>query len=179
MNLSKAQKEREQFLDGMARLLKKYKLEFEILGARDALPEDYEYQEGDEPGYGVPSLGQVVALLNENRHGTRYNKKWTRQSLKLLLEQLEKKGVKIQIGHKDNKTSRANAQRSKNADRHAISTYEKYLKDIDIGDMSLNQLARELNQRGSKTIKGNLWSASGCSYLLKRLRKLNVFIVKG
>ncbi len=174
MTNSRTQQERESFLEGMSRLLKKYELEFEILGAKDALPDDYKFQKEDEIGHGVPSFGQVVTLLNENRHGTRYNKKWTRHSLKILLEELDKKGVKIRIGHKENKTSRANATRSKNANRHAIATYKNYLKDIDIGVMSLNQIAVELNNRGSKTIKENPWSAAGCSYLLKRLRKLNL-----
>ena len=172
MTLNKAQKDREHFLDLMASIL--LKITPEALEEKDALPEDTKFQEEDQAAYTVPSLGQIVALLNKNSYGTRYDKKWTRQSLKLLLEQLDKKGVKTRIGHTRNKTERANAQRTKNADRHAISTYENYLKHIDIDKKSLNQLAKGLNQRGSRTSKGNLWSAAGCSYLLKRLQKLNL-----
>ncbi len=174
MTLSKAKKEREKFLEGMARLLKNYELWFELDGGEDILPEGYELQDDGGLEKGVPSLGQMVAVLNDNRHGTRYNNKWTRHSLKLLIEELRKKGVKINVGHKKCKTSRANIQRSSNADQRAFETYETYMKDMDVGSLTNSELARQLNKRGSKTIKGNKWSPAGCGYLLKRLKNNGV-----
>ncbi len=125
------------------------------MGGEDILPEGYELQDNERIEKGVPSLGQMVAVLNDNMHGTRYNKKWTRHSLKLLIEELKKRGWKINVGHKGCKTSRANIVRSRNADRKALETYETYLKDMDVGSMTNSELARQLNKRGSETIKGN------------------------
>ena len=174
MLLTKAKKEREEFLNGMVRLIKYYETWFELGGGKDVLPEGYELQKDEKHDKGVPSLGQMVAVLNDNRHGTRYNNKWTRHSLKLLLEELEKKGVKVNVGHKKCKTSRANTQRSRNADRKAVETFETYMKDLDVENMTNSELARQLNERGSKTIKGNEWSPAGCGHLLKRLKGLEV-----
>ncbi len=175
MPLSKAKKEREEFLDGMARLIKYFAGWFEEGEGEAVLPEGYELQEDEQQEKRVPSLGQMVAMLNDNRHGTRYNNKWTRHSLKLLIEELEEKGVKLNVGHKNCKTSRANTQRSHNADRKAVETFETYMKDLDVENMTNSELARQLNKRGSKTIKGNEWSPAGCGHLLKRLKKLDVW----
>jgi hypothetical protein len=176
MTLSKAQKEREEFLGGMARLIKFYESWFETIGGQDLLPEGYELQDNEKFETGVPSLGQIVAVLNDNRHGTRYNKKWTRHSLKILLEELKTKGVKTNVGHKKCKTSRANIQRTRNADIKAMETYEKYLKDINIEHMTNSELARQLNKCGSKTIKGNEWSPAGCGHLRKRLERKGILV---
>ncbi len=175
MTLSKAKKEREEFLNGMARLIKYYETWFELDGGEAVLPVGYELQEDEKLEEGVPSLGQMVAVLNDNRYGTRYNNKWTRHSLKLLIDELKTRGVKINVGHKQCKTSRANTQRSRNADRKAVETFETYMKDLDVENMTNSELARQLNKRGSKTIKGNEWSPAGCGHLLKRLKKLDVW----
>lgn len=155
--------------------LQYYETWFELDGGETVLPVGYELQEDEKLEKGVPSLGQMVAVLNDNRHGTRYNNKWTRHSLKLLLEELEKKGVKLNVGHKQCKTSRANTQRSHNADKKAIQTFETYMKDLDVENMTNSELARQLKKRGSKTIKGNEWSSAGCGHLLNRLKRLDVW----
>lgn len=175
MPQSKAKKEREEFLDGMARLIKNYETWFEYGLEEDVFPEGYKLQKDEQLEKGVPSLGQMVAMLNDNKHGTRYDNKWTRHSLKLLLEELEEKGVKLNVGHKQCKTSRANTQRSHNADRKAVETFETYMKDLDVENMTNSEVARQLNERGSKTIKGNEWSSAGCGHLLKRLKGLDVW----
>lgn len=164
--------DRDYFLDGMARLIKYYALWFEIDDGKDVLPEGYKSEDNEECEKGVPSLGQMAAVLNDNRHGTIFNKKWTRHSLKLLLEELEERGVKINVGHKKCKTSRANIQRSRNADKFTMEVYEDYLKDMDIENMTNSELSRQLNKSGSKTKKGNQWSPAGCGHLRKRLKKL-------
>ena len=172
MTLSKAKKEREEFLDGMVRPIKYYALWFSVDDGKDVLPEGYKSEDNEKCEKGVPSLGQMVAVLNDNLHGTRYGKEWTRHSLKLLLEELEKRGVKTNVGHKKCKTSRANIQRSRNADKFAMEVYEDYLKDMDIENMTNSELARQLNKRGSKTKRENQWSPAGCGHLRKRLKKL-------
>lgn len=161
---------REQFLDGMARLINSCVVEYEILGKRDALPDGYSSKGDEECLEGVISLGEMAAMLNDRRHGTIYNKKWTRHSLKMLLEELQSKGLSYIIGHKSCKTKNANKQRTNNADKFAIDVYEIYLKNIVHERMTMSELARELNRLGSRTIRGNLWSAAGCENLLKRLR---------
>ena len=174
MALSKAKKEREEFLDGMARLIKRYLVWFETIGGEDVLPEGYKLKEGESYDKGVPSLGQMVAILNDNLHGTRYGNKWTRHSLKLLIDELKEKGVKINVGHKDIKTSRANITRSKNADEFAMNVYAKYLNHLDVTDMNNSEIARQLNAMGSKTIRGNKWSPAGCGKLIFRLNGLGL-----
>ncbi len=174
MPLTKAKKEREEFLNGMARLIKYYETWFEYGLEEDDLPEGYELPKDEQLEKGVPSLGQMVAVLNDNRHGTRYNNKWTRHSLKLLIDELKTRGVRISVGHTKCKTSRANTQRSHNADKKAVETFETYIKDLDVENMTNSELARQLNKRGSKTIKGNEWSPAGCGNLIKRLKKLDV-----
>lgn len=172
MTLSKAKKEREIFLEGMGRLIKYFEVTFEILGEKDSLPEGYRSTEDDICADGVPSLGQMVAMLNEHRHGTRYNKKWTRHSLRLLLEELNQRGVETNIGHKHCKTERANRKRSHQADQYALEVYEDHLKNSDFKHMTNSEIARHLNKRGSKTIRGNDWSPAGCGKLLARLERL-------
>jgi len=174
MTQSSSRVSRDQFMDGMARLINLCVLEYEILGKNDALPEGYSAGEDEECLEGVVSLGEIAAMLNERRHGTIYNKRWTRHSLKMLLEELESKGVKFNIGHKSCKTKNANKQRSNNADEYAKEVFETYLKRIDHGKMTMSELARELNGFGSRTIRGNLWSAAGCDNLVKRLESNNL-----
>ena len=175
MTLSKAKKEREEYLDGMERLIKYYESWFGLAGGEDALPESYKLQDNEGLGKGVPSLGQMVAVLNDNLYGTRYGNKWTRHSLKLLIDELKARGVRINVGHTKCKTSRANIQRSLNAEWKAIETFETYMKDMDVENMTNSELARQLNKRGSKTVNENGWSPAGCGYLLKRLKDLGVW----
>ena len=174
MALSKAKKEREKFLDGMARLIKHYELWFELAGEESVLPEGYKPNENEVVENGVPSLGQMVAILNDNLHGTRYGNKWTRHSLKLLIDELKEKGVKINVGHGDNKTSRANSARSRKADEFAMGVYEKYLRHLDIEGMTNSEVSRQLNEMESKTIRGNDWSPAGCGKLLERLNEVGI-----
>lgn len=174
MTLSKVKKEREEFLDGMARLIKYFESCFELLGAKNSLPKGYELPDNEGLEKRMPSLGQMVVMLNDNRHGTRYGNKWTRHSLKLLIEELKERGVKINVGHKTCRTRRANRKRSSNADKYALDTYEDHLKYLDVENMTNSELARQLNKRGSMTIKGNKWSPAGCGQLRKRLKNLDV-----
>lgn len=174
MALSKAKKERQEFLDGMARLIKYYEGWFEDIGGEDVLPEGYKLKENESYEKGVLSIGQMVAVLNDNLHGTRYGNKWTRHSLKLLIDELKEKGVKINVGHEHHKTSRANSTRSHNADKFAMDVYEKYLKHLDVKDMTNSEVARKLNAMGSKTIRGNDWSPAGCGKLLERLNEVGI-----
>ena len=67
MTLSKAKKDREIFLEGMGRLIKYFEVSFEILGEKDCLPLGYESNDDEKCADGVPSLGQMVAMLNEPR----------------------------------------------------------------------------------------------------------------
>lgn len=174
MALSKAKKERREFLDGMTRLIKHYETWFELVGGEDVLPEGYKLKGNESYEKGVPSLGQMVAILNDNLHGTRYGNKWTRHSLKLLIGELKEKGVKFNVGHEHHKTSRANSTRSHNADKFAMDVYSKYLNHLDIKDMTNSEISRQLNHMESKTIRGNDWSPAGCGKLLDRLHKLGV-----
>lgn len=96
MPLTKAKKEREEFINGMAQLIKNYETWFEYGLEEDVLPEGYKFQKNEKLKKGVPSLGQMVAILNDNLHGTRYGNKWTRQSLKMLIDELKEKGGKNQ-----------------------------------------------------------------------------------
>lgn len=175
MPLTKAKKEREEFLNGMAQRIKYFVEWFEPCEGEAVLPEGYELPKDEQLEKGVPSLGQMVAVLNDNRHGTRYNNEWTRHSLKVLIDELNERGVRINVGHTKCKTSRANTQRSHNADKKAVETFETYMKDLDVENMTNSELARQLNQRGSKTVNRNDWSPAGCGYLLKRLEKLGVW----
>lgn len=169
--MSRTKPEREYFLEGMGRLVKSLEMHFKNLGPEDTLPDGYVASEDEDCTKGVPSLGQMAAMLNEYRHGTIFNKKWTRHSLKLLLEELRERGVETNVGHVKCKTSRANQKRSCKADIHALEVYEKYLMRLDVEDMTNSELSRQLNKSGSKTIRGNDWSPAGCGKLIERLKK--------
>lgn len=161
---------REQFLDGMARLIRLCLTEYEVFGKEVALPEGYRLKR-KKGGLNKPSVGEIVAMLNERRHGTIYNNKWTRHSLKMLLEELEMSGARFDIGHKSYKTKNANLKRSHLAEEYAKEIQQEYLKNVDITKYSMSQLARELNSMGSRTRLGNPWSASACKLLVSKILK--------
>jgi hypothetical protein len=170
--MSKRKIDRETFLHITAKTIEYYAGWFEDDDGKDVLPEGYKPEDNEGCEKGVPSLGQMVAVLNDNQHGTIFNNKWTRHSLKLILEELEEKGVKLNVGHKKCKTIRANIKRSCNADKFAMEVYEDHLKYLDVESMTNSELARQLDKRGSKTKKGNRWSPAGCGHLRARLKKM-------
>lgn len=173
--MSKKKVDKEFFLEGMGRLIKMYELHFKEVGSAETLPEGY-MSTSEDGGCedGVPSLGQMVAILNEHGHETVFNKQWTSQSLKLLLEKLRARGVETNIGHKSCRNSRANSKRAFKADENARKVYEIYLSGIDIKAFNNSDLSRYLNKQGSKTIRGNDWSPAGCGKLVKRLESMGI-----
>jgi hypothetical protein len=116
------------------------------------------------------SYGQLADRLNDKDHKTLYGKKWSRASVKRILDFHGGKKFKG-IGHVGKKTEAATNKREKLTLEYAKMINEEVLPMIDT-TLTHHEIAFELNKRGIKTRTKNEWGNSAVSRLLKSIKKL-------
>lgn len=118
----------------------------------------------------ITLCGECHAKIHGNR--SKWNtSELTKSALKAKKERAERDGVELKLGNRTNLNDAQSKGRGVQVDN--ANAYAANLKDLLTGyqsqGKSLNEMARQLNQIGIKTVRGGEWYAKSVSNVISRL----------